>query len=77
MVSFVWLLVIGSSIWVLLDAKNIGVKKGQVKGLADVGHWGWFAGCLLLWIVVFPLYIVTRPQLLEINGGTGPASSSM
>lgn len=62
------IVVIATSIWVLVDAKTIGVKKGQLKGIADIGPWGWFFVCLLLWIVGFPLYLAKRPELKRING---------
>ena len=66
--ALVFIVVIGTSIWVLVDAKTIGVKKGQLKGLADLGPWGWFFVCLLLWIVGFPFYLAKRPELKKING---------
>lgn len=61
------IVILATSIWVLVDAKAIGVKKGQLKGLADIGPWGWFFGCLLLWIVGFPLYLSKRDELKRIN----------
>ncbi len=61
----IWL---GSSIWVVVDANSIGVKRGQIRGMGDMTPWGWFFGCLLLWIVVFPCYIVARPLLQKANG---------
>lgn len=57
-----------SSFWVLYDAKAIGVQKGQLKGLCDLGPWTWFFACLFLWIIAFPLYLAKRRQLLQING---------
>jgi hypothetical protein len=64
----VLILVVATSIWVLVDAKTIGVKKGQVKGMADLGAWGWFFVCLLLWIVGFPFYLAKREEYKRING---------
>jgi hypothetical protein len=64
---FVWLLVIASSIWVVVDAKSIGVKRGQIKGLGNMGPWGWFVACLLLWILAFPLYLAKRSEFRRIN----------
>jgi hypothetical protein len=61
-------IVIGSSIWVLCDARLIGVQKGQVEGLANMGPWGWFFACLFLWIVGFPWYWAKRPAFLRANG---------
>jgi hypothetical protein len=62
------LVVLATSLWVLIDAKSIGVKKGQLSGLANLGPWGWFFACLLLWIIGFPLYLAKRPELKRING---------
>lgn len=65
--TFMWLLVIGSSIWVFFDATTIGVKKGQVSGVADMSPVGWFFACLLLWIIGFPLYLSKRSEFKRIN----------
>lgn len=67
MEGFVFLLVIGTSIWVLIDAKAIGVRKGQISGLGNMGPWGWFFGCLLLWIIGFPLYLAKRNEFKRAN----------
>lgn len=64
---FFILFIVGSSIWVYFDAKNIGVKKGQLKGLLDMGPVGWFFVTLLLWIVGFPAWLATRGKYKEIN----------
>jgi hypothetical protein len=61
------LIVIGTSIWVALDAGAIGVRRGQIQGLADMGPGGWFAACLLIWIIAFPLYLSRRGQYRSIN----------
>jgi hypothetical protein len=60
------LIVIGSSIWVYFDAKNIGVKKSGEKAKTgkvqtDMGPVGWAICCLLLWIIAFPIYLFKRP----------------
>lgn len=55
----VWMIVL-SSLWILVDAKKIGVRRGLLKGLGNVGPWGWFIGSLLLWIIFFPLYLFYR-----------------
>jgi hypothetical protein len=67
-VLFIPLLVLGTSIWVLIDASRIGVKKAAQKPQtgrlqADVGPVGWFIFCLLVWIIAFPYYLVVRSQL--------------
>lgn len=65
----VWGLIIISSIWVFVDAKKIGVKKGQLKGICDMGPGTWLIACLGLWIISFPMYLNKRTQLIEINQG--------
>jgi hypothetical protein len=62
-----WIIVIVTSIWVLIDAKTIGVKKGQIQGMGNIGPWGWFFVCLLLWIVGFPFYLAKRSEFKRIN----------
>lgn len=64
----VYFVIISTSIWVWLDAKAIGVKKGQVKGIANLGPTGWLIVCLLLWIVGFPMYLYKRKELKRVNG---------
>jgi len=63
----VTLSVLDTSIWVYVDATNIGVKKGQIGGFADAGPGTRFGGCLLLWIVIFPLYLVKRGAYIRIS----------
>ena len=64
-----WGMIIISSIWVFVDAKKIGVKKGQVKGIADMGPGTWLIGCLLFWIIAFPMYLIKRPEFVKANAG--------
>jgi hypothetical protein len=72
--EFILLVVVGTSIWVLIDAKSIGVEKGKIKGVANMGPWGWFFSCLLLWIIAFPLYLGNRGKFKQIDS-TGQAKS--
>jgi hypothetical protein len=65
MLNVIWIIVLGTSIWVYFDAKSIGIKKGQIKGISGPG--GWFFACLLLWIVAFPHYLVKRGEYKRIN----------
>lgn len=58
----------GCAGWVLQDARKIGIKKGQMKGFGNMGPWGWFWACALLWIVCFPVYLAKRAEFLRING---------
>ena len=61
------IIVIGTSVWVFKDAQAIGVKKGQISGVADAGPGGYLLGCLLFWIIVFPVYLLARPAFKRIN----------
>ena len=70
--SLMFLVVIGTSLWVLVDAKTIGVRKGQIKGAGDMGPWGWFFVCLLLWIVGFPFYLAKRGEYKKVNAAPPP-----
>lgn len=58
--ALLWLIVIGTSIWVWVDASNIGARKGLVKGVADMGPFAWFLCSLFLWIIAFPIYLAKR-----------------
>lgn len=74
--SLIWLIIIGTSIWVFFDAKSIGVKKGQITGLGNLGPFGWFIVCLLLWIVGFPFYIAKRGEFKRINAAKNDTAIS-
>lgn len=66
---FMWVIVIVSAVWVLFDAKNIGVRKGLIPGMGNIGPWGWFFVTLLFWIVGFPMYLYYRGKFkLAIAG---------
>lgn len=66
--ALILIVVLGTSIWVAVDAATIGVKSGQIKGLGNMGPAGWFFACLLIWIVGFPFYLAKRPEFKRING---------
>jgi hypothetical protein len=55
------------AIWVLIDAKQIGVKKGQISGWGNMGPWGWFAVTLFLCAIGLPLYLIKRGEFKRIN----------
>lgn len=62
-----FLVVLATSVWVLVDAKKLNIKKGQAKGLANMGPWSWFVVCLVLWVIAFPYYLYKRPSLKRLN----------
>ncbi len=53
-------------IWVLVDARTIGVEKGQLEGLLNLGPGEWCACCLVFWPVGLPLYLAKREELKRI-----------
>ena len=52
--------VCGTSLWVLIDSRKIGIRKGTTRGFFNMGPTGWFFACLLCWIAAFPAYLVKR-----------------
>jgi hypothetical protein len=65
----VLLLVIGSSVWVGVDASNLGVRSGRLGGgsLLDMSIASWVVCCLLLWIIAFPCYLAARGRYRTLN----------
>jgi len=53
MFELVLIIVIGTSIWVLVDASQRRLGKGESAIV-------WFISCLLLWIIAFPWYLGKR-----------------
>ena len=64
------IVIVATSIWVFVDAKGIGARKGLQKGFFDLGPFGWFATCLLLWIVGFPVYLAKRSDIKKLASQT-------
>ena len=62
------LIVLGSSIWVLFDAKALGARKIPGAGALSMWPYEWFTACLLLWIVAFPIYLSQR-DVIRKNAG--------
>ncbi len=73
---WMWIIVLGSAGWVLYDAKSIGVRKGVITGIGNMGPWAWFFGCLLLWIVAFPMYLIKRGDFIKALKGDSPVQSA-
>ncbi len=70
-VLLVWLVVIGTSIWVLVDARSIGVERGQLKGLAYMTPLEWFGCCLTIWPIGVLFYLAKREELKRISAARG------
>jgi len=58
---FFILIYLGTSIWAGIDACLINLNKYEVDG--PTGPVVTFLGCLLLWIVTFPWYLVNKGKL--------------
>jgi hypothetical protein len=72
----VLLVVVGSAVWVGVDASG---RDWSDNAFADA-TWKWVAGSLLLWIVAFPLYLVHRgrvPRHGEPSAPVGPRPSEV
>lgn len=64
-VGLIVLCIIASSIWVLVDAETHKVPADRHKPYSvSNGSAAWFIGCLLLWIVGFPWYLIARSASL-------------
>lgn len=59
----VLLIVVVTSIWVWVDARNIGARRGVIRGLGNMWPFEWFLCSLGLWIIGFPLYLVKRGKI--------------
>ena len=71
-------LVLTTSVWVLIDAISIGIKKTPEtaqtgKSALNMSAGVWFLCCLLFWILCFPLYLVKRGKhLAQIKNRASP-----
>jgi hypothetical protein len=61
------LIVIGTSGWVLIDTSKRGIKAGEFSGIKGTSPVAWFAFCLLVWIIGFPLYLTIRAELEQVR----------
>jgi hypothetical protein len=65
MVLILALVIVGTTIWIGIDASQREWSDGS-------GTAAWVLGALLLWIVVFPYYLVRRSKA-PLKGSTAPA----
>lgn len=67
-----------TSIWVYLDSQKVGfIKDPNVKSFKNMGPRGWALGCLLLWIVFFPLYLTERRKRIPTDSAKGLSNRSL
>ncbi|WP_432563709.1 SHOCT domain-containing protein [Kineococcus sp. SYSU DK003] len=76
--AIVWLLVIGGTVWVGLDASRLGAARGRLGGgLLDMGTAAWVVCCLLFFLIAFPCYLATRGRLVAAQAAAArPAAGS-
>ena len=71
------LVIAGTSIWVLIDSVHIGAKRDRSAGMAGTSPAAWFFGCLLMWIVAFPLYLFSRDKIKVAAAGRNAAGATL
>lgn len=70
------LCIIGSSVWVLVDAESHKVPMSKKKPYSPSnGSVAWFIGCLLLWIIGFPWYLIVRSAVLAEGRSVAPMAT--
>ena len=62
MADLIFIIVLGTSIWVFIDARSLKLPKKDAKGFWAMGPIGWLFACFLIWIVAFPVYLVKRSE---------------
>ena len=67
-----YLVVLASALWVLRDARSLGITRRAGPGFLNMGPLSWFLSCLLLWAVAFPAYLVTRRRYKRAASSTAP-----
>ena len=56
----------------------MGIKKDpSLKSFTNMGPVGWALGCLLLWIIVFPIYLIERRKHTGLPESKGMPLSSL
>jgi len=68
--------IIASSVWVLVDAEShqVPMSKGKPYSPSN-GSAAWFIGCLLLWIIGFPWYLIARSAVLAEGRSIPPTAT--
>lgn len=68
--TIVLLLVLATTVWVGIDASNLGVQRGRLGGGSlDMSVASWVVCCLFLWIIAFPCYLAARGRYVEMRAG--------
>jgi len=67
--NLVWLVLIGSTVWVGVDVYNLRKRLGGQK-IAGMGAFAWVLCCILMWIVAFPYYLAKRSGAIHAGGAS-------
>jgi hypothetical protein len=54
------LLVTASCIWVHHDARELTARAATEGSRARIAAARWVVGCLFMWIIIFPAYLIRR-----------------
>jgi len=55
-----WIVLLGTTTWLAVDASELGAHRGLLGGgFFDMGVAEWCFSCLLLWLVAFPAYLIS------------------
>jgi len=54
------------SLWVYIDASGHKIGRTPQGGLFNIGAGWWGVLSFLLWIVIFPLYLIKRKKLIAL-----------
>jgi hypothetical protein len=64
-----------TSIWVGFDSHRLRISSSKKPYSWNSGFLAWFSACLLLWIIVFPVYLLKRAKILKERGTQSPSST--
>ncbi len=53
--------------WVFFDAMALKTGRGQVAGMVNMPPWAWALSFFLFWLIAFPIYLATRPEIIKVN----------
>lgn len=58
-------IVLGTSVWTAYDAYCYSIPTSGSTYSTNTGGIAWLLGCLLLWVIVFPFYLVKRMRFCK------------
>ena len=73
---WIWIVVLGTSAWAAYDASENKIPIDKKPYSWNNGALAWLLSCLLLWIFLFPYYLVRRSRELSARKSTQLAAES-